>query len=207
MTRILICIQLILFTSLSVFAQSTFSVELQKNSSLTINGTTNLLPFTLSHSGDKLLKRNFIVTATQNQHKIVLDQNQHSIFVKSFDSNNKMALRDFFKLVKADNYPSFNIQLNYFEIQSKDINVNCAKAYASVNITIAGKTNQYSIPIISNQSGDFYILDGTEKINIRDFGLVPPVKMLGLLRVNEWIDIDFHIICKINQCDITQALK
>ena len=178
MTRILICIQLILFTSLSVFAQSTFSVELQKNSSLTINGTTNLLPFTLSHSGDKLLKRNFIVTATQNQHKIVLDQNQHSIFVKSFDSNNKMALRDFFKLVKADNYPSFNIQLNYFEIQSKDINVNCAKAYASVNITIAGKTNQYSIPIISNQSGDFYILDGTEKINIRDFGLVPPVKML-----------------------------
>jgi hypothetical protein len=208
MKKLIVILQFLFFTCISIFAQETFSVELQRNSSLTINGTTNLLSFKLSQNGDKLLKRNFIITATQNKDKIVLSQNQQSILVRSFDSKNKMALRDFLKLVKADSYPNFNIQLNYFEIQPKAAtNTDLSKANVSINITITGKTKQYNIPITSNHEGDLYTLNGKEKINIRDFGLIPPVEMLGLLRVNEWIDIDFHIICKINAYNSPQDLK
>ncbi len=207
MKKVIVILQFLLFTYIPIFAQATFSVELQRNSSLTINGATNLLSFKLSQSGDKLLKRNFIITATQNKGKIVLSQNQQSILVRSFDSKNKMALRDFLKLVKADNYPNFNIQLNYFEIQPKATSAYISKANVSVDITITGKTKQYNIPITSNQEGDLYTLNGREKINIRDFGLVPPIEMMGLLRVNEWIDIDFHIICKINAYNSPQDVK
>lgn len=197
MKKIFIILPFLIFMTQPFFAQSTFSVELQKNSSLTINGTTNVIPFKLYQSGDKLLKRNFVITATQNQDRIVLNQNQQTIMVKSFSSENKMALRDFLKLVKADNYPNFHIQLNYFELQQKKSNADLSKANVSVNITITGKTKQYNIPITSYQVGDFYTLNGNEKINIRDFGLEPPTVMLGLIHVNEWINIDFHIICKI----------
>lgn len=207
MKKVVVILQFLLFIYIPIFAQATFSVELQRNSSLTINGTTNLLSFKLSQSGDKLLKRNFIITATQNKEKIVLSQNQQSIPVRSFDSKNKMALRDFLKLVKADNYPNFNIQLNYFEIQPKAASAYISKANVSVNITITGKTKQYNIPITSNQEGDLYTLNGREKINIRDFGLIPPVEMMGLLRVNEWIDIDFHIICKISAYNSSLDIK
>jgi len=207
MKKFVVILQFLLVTYIPIFAQATFSVELQRNSSLTIHGTTNLLSFKLSQSGDKLLKRNFIITATQNKDKIVLSQNQQSILVRSFESKNKMALRDFLKLVKADNYPNFNIQLNYFEIQPKTTSAYISKANVSVNITITGKTKQYNIPITSNQEGDLYTLNGREKINIRDFGLIPPVEMMGLLRVNEWIDIDFHVICKISAYNSPQSLK
>jgi len=36
-----------------------------------------------------------------------------------------------------------------------------------------------------------------KKISIRDFGLTPISQMMGLIKVSEWIDIDFHMICKI----------
>ncbi|MDD4971457.1 MAG: YceI family protein [Paludibacter sp.] len=191
-------IALLIFTFHTLSAQLTFFVDIQKSSSITINGTTNLISFKLSQGGDKLAKRNFIINATQSQNKIVLSQNEHSISVRDFNSTNKLALRDFLKLVKADTYPTFHVKLNYFEVDPKVINRDISKANASIDITITGKTKQYNIPITSNREGELYILKGTEKLNIRDFGLTPPVEMMGLIRVNEWISIDFNIVCKIN---------
>ena len=198
MKKLFILIQLLVLIFNTVSAQDSIGVDIQKNSTITINGTTNLLSFKLIQRGDKLLKRNFLITATQSQNKIVLSQNEHTIFVKDFNSDNKMALRDFFKLVKADIYPTFNVKLNYFEVDPEDNSKEITKALVSVDLTITGKTRQYYIAVKSNHEGDVYNLRGNKKIDIRDFGLVPPIEMFGLIRVNEWINIDFDINCKIN---------
>jgi len=198
MKKLFILIQLLVLIFNTVSAQDSIGVDIQKNSTITINGTTNLLSFKLIQRGDKLLKRNFLITATQSQNKILLSQNEHTIIVKDFNSDNKMALRDFFKLVKADIYPTFNVKLNYFEVDPEDNSKEITKALVSVDLTITGKTRQYYIAVKSNHEGDVYNLRGNKKINIRDFGLVPPIEMFGLIRVNEWINIDFDIICKIN---------
>jgi hypothetical protein len=199
MKKLLILLLLSILTTNSISPQSSFGVDIQKSSIITINGTTNLISFKLTQSGDKLLKRSFNITATQSQNKILLSQNDHTIFVKDFNSDNKMALRDFLKLVKADIFPSFHVKLNYVEIDTKDFNKDLSKANVSVDLTITGKTKQYNIPIKSNHEGEVYNLKGNKKINIRDFGLVPPIEMLGLISVNELIDIDFYINCKINR--------
>jgi hypothetical protein len=144
------------------------------------------------------LKKNFVIYATQNQNKIILSQNTHPIMVSNFTSNNRMALRDFLKLVKSDVYPSFQVQLNAIETSSKTANNDYLKGMASVNITITGVTKQYIIPISSERKGELFTFNGSKKLNIRDFGLKPPVEMMGMIRVSEWIDIDFNIICKIS---------
>jgi hypothetical protein len=199
MKKPVIVLLFLIFAIISIIAQTTFCViDIQKNSTIKINGTTNLLSFELTQKGDKLSKRNFIINATQNQNKIFLNENEHSVNVKDFNSSNKMALRDFLKLVKADSYPTIGIKLNYVEVDQKLSNKNISKANVSVDITITGKTKQYSFPVTSNHDSDSYTLKGTEKLNIRDFGLEPPVEMMGLIRVNEWIKIEFNIICKIN---------
>lgn len=182
---------------LALFSQTNVSINLQRNSSITINGTTNLLPFSLTQSGEKLTNRNFTISALQSQNKIILSENEHSIEVRKFNSSNKMALRDFLKLVKSDTYPYIQIQLNYIENQQASISDDYLKGNASVSITITGIKKQYIIPISSNKSGDFFTFKGKKRLNIKDFGLIPPIEMLGLLRVNEWIDIDFNLICKI----------
>lgn len=183
--------------SLSTTAQTLVSAEIQKNSSLTINGSTNIVSFKLYQNGDKLSKSKMSVVTTQNQNKIFVSQNQLSVVVKNFVSNNSMALRDFLKLLKSDTYPILQVQLNYLDLQPLSDKGKTYNGEALVNITITGKTRHYSIPITFVSNGDVYIINGSKKLSIRDFGLTPETKMMGMIKVSEWIDIDFHIICKI----------
>ncbi len=180
----------------SVKAQNLFSAELQKSSSLIISGSTNLLSFKLYQKGEKLSKNKLTVATTQSQNKIFISQNQLSVVVKNFDSNNCMALKDFLKLLKSDIYPTLKVQINYLDLQPISEKEQFYKGNAMVSITITGVTRNYTIPICLNNNGDLHIVDGKKKLSIRDFGLTPETKMMGLIKVCEWIDIDFHMIYK-----------
>ena len=194
----------VLFAGL-LHSQTTVKVDLLKNSWLAINGTTNVVGFRLLHNGDKLLGKSVTMTASQNQNKIFLSQNQLSIQVNNFSSDNIMALRDFKKLIKSDAYPQIKVQLNYIETLPGNEKDAYSKGNASVSITITGVTHQYSIPVSSNKQSEYISVVGGKKINIRDFGLQPPVEMMGLIKVSEWISIDFRMVCKLTFKESTLA--
>jgi hypothetical protein len=194
----------VLFTGL-LHSQTTVKVDLLKNSWLAINGTTNVVGFRLLHNGDKLLGRSVTMTASQNQNKIYLSQNQLAIQVNNFSSDNVMALRDFKKLIKSDAYPQIKVQLNYIETSPGNEKNAYSKGNASVNITITGVTHQYSIPVSSNTQNEYISVVGGKKISIRDFGLQPPVEMMGLIKVSEWISIDFRMVCRLTFKESTLA--
>ena len=179
-------------------AQTLFSAELLKNSSLTISGSTNIVSFKLFQNGDKLSRSKLTIAATESQNKITLSQNQLSVVVKNFVSNNPMALRDFLKLLKSDTYPTLQVQLNYLDLRPFSEKEESYSGNALVSITITGITRHYSIPISLNSNGDLFTVNGIKKLSIRDFGLTPQTKMMGVIKVSEWINIDFHMICKIN---------
>ena len=193
MKRIITYYFLISIVTFSVYSQTTVAVDLHRSSYLTINGTTNILSFKLFQKGEDLLTKTFTITATENQNRLYVSQNQITIPVNKFNSENKMALRDFLKLIKSTDYPELLIQLNYLEDNTNN-NKKFSTGNASINITITGVTKQYTIPITSYQTGEFYSIDGKKKINIQDFGLNPPVEMMGFIKVSEWINIDFHFI-------------
>lgn len=119
------------------------AVEVKKNSTLSINGTTNVVNFKLTQDSDNFIKKNMIITASQNKNRLYLSETQLAVPVKSFNSSNKMAQRDFYKLMKSDEYPTMNIQLYYMEL-------NAAKASttgnAVVDVTITGVTKKTQFP-------------------------------------------------------------
>lgn len=197
MKKLLFILAISFISSLSTTAQTLVSAEIQKNSSLTINGSTNIIPFKIYQNGDRLSRSKMSVVTTQNQNKIFVSQNQLSVIVKNFASNNAMALKDFLKMLKSDLYPTLQVQLNYLDIQPISEKGKMYNGQALVNITITGITKSYSIPITFVSNGTTYTVDGSRKLSIRDFGLVPTSKMMGAIKVSEWIDIDFHIVCKI----------
>lgn len=201
MKQLTVLLLLFFIFTQSVSAQTFFSVDLQKNSSLTINGSTNLLSFKLFQNGEKLSRRNLTISTSRNQNKVFLSQNQLSLAVKNFSSDNRIALNEFLKLLKSDTYPTLQVQLNYLDMQTSTEKVVSTNGNAFVNITITGVTKQFSIPISTIHEGDLYTVDGEKKMSIREFGLVPPVKMMGLVKVSEWITVNFHMICKIRNQD------
>jgi hypothetical protein len=197
MKKLLYLLAISFIISLSATAQTQVSAEILKNSSLTIKGSTNIVPFKIYQNGDKLSRSKMAVLTTQNQKKIFVSQNQLSVVVKNFASNNTMALKDFLKLLKSDTYPTLQVQLNYLDLQPIAEKGKTYNGQALVNITITGVTKHYSIPITFVSNGNEHTVNGSKKLSIRDFGLTPETKMMGMIKVSEWIDIDFHIICKI----------
>ena len=182
-------------------AQTPVRVDILKNSLIAINGTTNLISFRLTHEGEKLLGKTVNTSLTYKQNKLYINHDKISINVKNFTSDNKMALRDFLKLIKSTSYPTMDIQLNHIDASTSSVKDLNSKGDAILNITITGVTKQYHFPVESLNKKEFITIEGKKKINIRDFGLEPPVEMLGLIKVSEWIVFDFHFDCKLTFTD------
>lgn len=195
---ITIALLIITVSGATVFAQVQTTLVIDKGSSLTINGSTNISKFKLVLPGDKFPSSIFHFTTTQSQNCITISQNKLSLGVKSFTSGNKIALNGFLKLIQAESYPYLNIQLNNLEIVPGIPGINKIDGNALVNITITGVTKQYSIPFSAIKVNGLYHAVGKMKISIRDFGLIPPEEMMGLVKTSEWIEINLHIIAKIS---------
>lgn len=183
--------------TVSVSAQTnTVKVELLKNSWLAINGTTNIVSFKLTHKGEKFQENTLTVSSTKQKNKLTLSPLSIPIQVKNFSSDNPMALRDFLKLIQATKYPTIKVQLHQLETNAKPEDTS-TKGNVLVSISLTGVTKQYSIPYSSTKSTEGITVEGSKKFSIRDFGLEPPVEMLGMIKVSEWISIDFKINCKL----------
>ena len=119
----------------------------------------------------------------------------YSIPVKDFKANNFIMYDDFIRLMKAEEYPRIVLKISQDqlkELESGEIYIN-----PEISITIAGVTNIYNVPcsIISCQ-GNTLMLNGMEQISLKDFNMTPPVKLQGLVKVEEEIDVSFGIIFK-----------
>lgn len=173
-------------------AQNEFSVKLLKGSSLTINGNTNIVPFKIQLKGDNFPLKNISVSATHRENKIFVSENSFSIDIKKFTSENKMALRDFKKLIKSDRYPEILFEIASLEFENNHCDKESA-GKATGYLIITGIKKEYNIFLSSNKLDNVYYVQGKVKLSIKDFGLTPPTEMMGLIKVSEWIDIAFNL--------------
>ena len=98
--------------------------------------------------------------------------------------------------MKYEQYPHLNINLLFIETDEENLNSDKTSGNIYVNITIAGQTRQMKIPVLAVNNSNVMNICGQRKLNIRDFGLQPPVDPFGIIKVNEWIKIDFNIRLK-----------
>lgn len=192
MKRVVQILLFIFLTFQQVFGQTDVSIDLLKGSSLTINGNSNIVPFKIHLKGDNFPFKNVSVSATQKENKIFVSQTMFSIDVKNFTSENKMALRDFKKLIKSDRYPEISVEITSLEITPKSCGRESA-GKATGYLTISGVTKEYNISLSVNKFENIYYTQGKVKLSIKDFGLTPPTEMMGLIKVSEWIDIAFNL--------------
>jgi general stress protein 26 len=166
------------------------------SSQIVINGKSNVVDFSFHQNAGNFIKETMAFTANQVEDKIYLSENTLSLEVKKFESNNKMALRDFFKLVKADKNPNILIKLDYIELAKDNLSKQPADeihSNAHVKFTIVGVENEYIIPVKAMNKDGKLRLTGSKKINIKDFGLTPADEFFGLIKISNWIEIAFQI--------------
>ena len=62
---------------------------------------------------------------------------------------------------------------------------------AKLNVKIAGIEREYLVPVTYNQTTNN--VKGQLKLNIKDFKLKSPKKLLGMVVVNDNVDINFNL--------------
>jgi hypothetical protein len=185
----------------NLFSQIPTTLVIKKESSLVIKGTTNISKFKLTLEGKDFPGPRFIFNSSVEKSKITLSQNKLSLSVDKFHSGNILALNGFLKLIKAKEFPHLDIELNEISIYDNNLfnrvsSTNPSpdiRGTASVVITLTGVSRSYTIPFKAAKKGEELIGEGEIRLTIRDFGLTPPVEMMGLVKISEWIDITIKL--------------
>ncbi|HUH47230.1 MAG TPA: YceI family protein [Arenibacter sp.] len=162
-------------------------VYIAAESRLKISGTTNINTFTCNFNTVEMMDP-IRVRYVQTGSKYIFHKADLILDNQGFDCGNRGINRDFHGLLKSKEYPHILLRLKEIETVSTDTSY----LNAVVDIEIAGRTNTYSVPVKFDQKENMCIL-GELKLNLDDFKLKAPKKVLGLISVHETITINFDL--------------
>lgn len=165
------------------FSKNVTKVKITNKSEVTIKGKSNVNSFECKYNSD-FIENDLQVSIARNNNKILLDGAKIAIKSTGFDCAHKMITKDFKSILKADEYP--HIVINVKEINTAKENIT-----AKLNVKIAGVEKEYLVPVIFNSNTNN--VKGLLKLNIKDFKLKSPKKLLGMVVVNDNVDINFNL--------------
>ncbi|MFY7987611.1 MAG: YceI family protein [Flavobacterium sp.] len=165
------------------FSKNVTKVKITNKSEVTIKGKSNVNSFECKYNSD-FIENDLQVSIARNNSKILLDGAKIAIKSTGFDCAHKMITKDFKSILKADEYP--RIVINVKEVNTAKENIT-----AKLNVKIAGVEKEYLVPVIFNSNTNN--VKGLLKLNIKDFKLKSPKKLLGMVVVNDNVDINFNL--------------
>ncbi|MGX1025072.1 YceI family protein [Psychroflexus sp. MBR-150] len=179
-----------IFVALVLYSSSYKSVKVNilKNSKIAIHGSSNVNKFICEYENVINLS-NDIINYSLDDNQIKLKDTELLLNTKAFDCGNKGMNRDFKSLLNADKYENIKIQVLSIMPEKDCISI-------TSNISISGHQKQYKFTVNASQNGSY---KGSLDLNICDFDLKPPTKMLGLVKVDETITIEFDVYFEIEK--------
>lgn len=129
-----------------------------------------------------------------NGQKGTFDKDQQfrniKIPVEGFTAENKRMVDDFRKMVNAGENPYIQIALQKRELA--DFEETSGMTNFNTIITIAGTSQKYVIPLeIIPELHSGYTVKGSFSLELTDFGIQPPEKLFGLVKVKNDVFITF----------------
>lgn len=179
---------------LSLFFQATTYQEgkwvIDYNSQLLIHGQTNVNKFTCFISC-----YNNVDTLAYNlspkTKDLVFEKNAMIIPLYNFNCGNNLITKDFRTTVKADQYPYLKIAF-----LSLDNNTKTGNATARMEITLANVVKRVTVKFNLNPKGEFLQLTGNHEVCFTDFALEAPQRMMGLVKVQEALHVEFNLLIR-----------
>jgi hypothetical protein len=185
---------LLLLSSLSQAQVSTFYLIVQPESRLAINGKTNVNKYTCSIA--RYAGSDTLVIKGERGKGAIFSKGIVKLIATEFDCNINFITNDFQKTINAEEYPHITIDFLSFG-QEPTFQATEEKFKGKMRLSLAGKSKPVEIrcAIKKDEKGYFH-LTGRKDFNFSDFGLKPPSKMLGTVKVQEKITVNFHLVIR-----------
>lgn len=118
-----------------------------------------------------------------------------TIPVKSLKCGSGKMDNNMYKALKAGEFPEIRYALQTYEVNSALTTATTFAAKTVGELTIAGQTKLVEIPITAERKGSGSMVgQGTLKLLMTDFGIKPPVALLGTLRTKNEIEVTFNVL-------------
>jgi hypothetical protein len=161
-------------------------------STLTINRKTNVNKYhcaIASYSGtDTLLLR------AERGKGAFFTKGLVRLEASGFDCGMKVMTADFVKTIEADKYPFITIDFISFERVPK-YEKTAEEFKGKLKISLANLTVPFEVRcnILKDENGYIH-LTGSHYFTFSDFGLEPPSRVMGAVKVHENLAVNFHLV-------------
>ncbi len=158
-------------------------LETDCESHIEIHGSSNVNQFQLINHNPKIIRLPGGVEVKQRYQSIEVPINQ-------FKGSNKRMRNDFLEMVNASKYPFIIMAIEPRSLA--ECRKNKGLSDFETIITIAGVSNSYVVPCgIDTCKSSGYVLKGNLVVKLTDFGIDPPQKFFGLVKVDNEVLIDY----------------
>lgn len=163
----------------------------QPSSKLTIDGKTNVNAFQCAIT--QYVGRDTLVLREGRNRRPVFTQGFVGLNAATFDCGMQMMTHDFRKTIKSKEFPVVSIEFISFERLPK---YGAAEAFkGKMKISLAGVTKPFEMTCtIETESSGYIHLKGSRRFTFADFNLEPPSHMMGLVKVQDALDVSFHLV-------------
>lgn len=180
------------------------SYRILHTSRLFLEGTTNVNTFTCNCTCVQSFPRlQFEMEVREESRNAVFDDAQLQISTKALDCGNRNMNKDLYETLKAGQYPSIGISILEANLSSGD---NLAEAAewsdltARARLTVAGVSRTALLKVKARKTGPgAYRFLSQYTIKMTDFNIEPPTAMLGLIKVNNQIEINFDLTVAVEE--------
>lgn len=164
----------------------------QPSSKLTINGKTNVNSFQcgITH----YFGNDTLVLQEGRNRRPVFTKGYVGLEAASFDCGMQVMTNDFGKTIKSKQYPFISIEFISFE-RGTNYESSNGKFKGKLKISLGGVTKAFEMDctIQAKQSGMIH-LQGGRDFKFSDFDLEPPTKMMGMVKVQDELTVNFHLV-------------
>ena len=192
-----------LHVSAAVASGLLYAYQVHNDSWIAINGTTNVNSFTCTTNGE--IPRGYLTAELlPGSNAVFFSDAKLNVRVHSFECRNRMMNKDLHEAMGGNNNPNISIKLKEIRPQQQTSRSGKNKIRAEFTITLNGVSRDEDIIVDFQQQDPFAMLvTGSKNLKMSDFGITPPSPAMGLVKVNNTINIEFHLLIEASM--ITQA--
>ena len=154
---------------------------------MVISGSTNVNSFDCIYQLEDMEKPIQVVYERQGN-RLLFSQARLRLQNTCFDCGGRGINRDFRELLKTAEYPRVGLELLYAEIPDQLVD----PVQVGLRITLAGVSRDFHTELICDMDPDLCIY-GDFPIQLSDFDLEPPSKALGMIRVNDRVEVRLNL--------------
>jgi hypothetical protein len=167
---------------------------ISKNSSLSVNGSTNVNKFScVIPAYDQI---DTLTLSKSKTDKELILSGTISLSVGSFDCHNSGMTKQLRKTLNEKEFPV--LQIRFLSLNKLPVLGSTPEPITGfVEIKIAGVSKRFQVNYQITQNGQKNIhLSGDRNVNFSDFNLVPPRKLGGMIKTKDLLNVDFQLNMK-----------